>query len=619
MNKILPIVILALILYSCDKSEPIDLIPTTNIALDAGEDIILQDQFCVELHAASLPQGQTGVWSIKNGLIDEHVYVEQKNSAITKFHGLPGEQYLLVWTVTENDHSAEDSILVKFKPLTINIQSDSNENYSTRKRIWVDSPLKGRWTMEGDIHNYRSTQLGGTVIPKENSPSIIVNGKENGKYKAIWTVTYGSVSFSDTIIVNTGEYTEYEALEDLQLLNRPYKYKVENNHITEMYLSGEGIGWIFMRPDIYPSLKALKYLRHLDLAGDGIGSFSDSIAVFYKELEYLRLNNNYITSLPENIGLLKKLETLILYFNDIERLPDGIGGLESLKTLTLDGSPITEFPESFGNLEALEVLDINDLNLKQLPNSFGNLKSLKYLHIGSVSDKLPDSFCNLVNLTDLYITQWNRFILNSLPENFGNLKSLKRFELDGYNKIKKLPASFCELDSLEELKLSTELEELPNNFWNLKQIQSMRLVHTNLKTLPNVTNNESPLKTLSIEFTQDVSSDNFNLPNDISKLFNLIYLEINNRKMDSIPSDIGKLSNLKHLYLRDCGLNTVPDSIGNLSKLQILDLTSNNLTILPTTFKNLTSLQKLYLRYNYDLEWQINEIKSWFEYTKVYF
>lgn len=617
MKTLILIILIAFVLSSCSKSDDSE-ITTEEIKINARAVLIFQDEFCVTLQADSLLKMQHGEWSISEGLIDKLVYIEDKKSTTTKFHGLPGEEYLIIWTVSEAKNKAQDSVRVKFKPLNVQIQSDVNVNYSTRKHVWVEGSINGFWKLEGDINNYHSTQLGGTIIPTLEYPSLIINGKENGKYRAIWTIKYGSVSFSDTIEVETGEFTEYEALEDLQLLNKPYLYRVEDGHVTEMNLGGEPIGWIFMEPYLYPSLKALKKLRILDLSGDGIGSFSDSIAVFYKELKVLNLENNYIETLPDNIGLLKKLERFYFFGNHINKLPNGIGGLENLKVLDINSANLTELPESIGNLHHLQYLNIMDSDLNSLPDSFGNLESLGYLHVGSIKDKLPDTFCNLTKLQDFYITTWNANTLSSLPENFGNLKSLKRFKINGYQKIKKLPNSFCELDSLEEVTLMSELDELPENFWNLKSIKYILFVNTNLEKLPSVINTKSPLNFLRIEFDQNTVGNNFNLPSNIHNLTKLEGIFIHSRKMDSIPSNIGRLSNLKHLYLNLCKLDSVPNSIGELSKLETLSLFSNNLKILPKTFQHLSSLKELNISFNDGLQWQLNEIEGWFKSITIY-
>lgn len=591
--------------------------PTPVIIKDAGADIVNVDKFWVTLNADSLKYGESGEWVVEKGLVDDKVYFEDCKSPKTIFHGLPGEKYLLKWKVLLNTKYYQDTVHVNFNPIKVKIIKDGLDHYSTRIGLNVEGPYQGKWTISGDCQHYESTQLCGVEVPKENFPSIIAYGNENGTINAKWAITYGSVSFSDSISFKTGNYNEYEALEDIGIINYPQHYSTENGHVVEIYLGADGKGWAFERFEEFPALRALKYLRKLILSGDGIHNFSSSIPLYYKDLTYLNLGGNYINQIPANIGELKKLEFLDLSNpqddNEISQIPESFGNLGSLKYLDLSSNSITELPSTFGNLKKLETLLMWGSILNSLPTSFGNLNSLKKFNLNGIRNNLPESFSQLTNLEDFFAGGTSA--VTKLPENIGNLKRLKIFNYQGDLHIETLPNSFCDLDSLNVFDLWSNLKELPINFGNLKSLETL-ILHGNLKELPQSFTN---LKTLKYFSVTSPKSNNpvFVLPNDIDKLINLDGIAIEHTNLYSVPNSIGRIPRLREISFWDCALDSVPSSIGDLKYLSGLNFVGNNLSKIPDNFKNLKGLNVINLAENKNLAWQIDQIRDWKISTEV--
>lgn len=101
---------------------------------------------------------------------------------------------------------------------------------------------------------------------------------------------------------------------------------------------------------------------------------------------------------------------------------------------------------------------------------------------------------------------------------------------------------------------------------------------------------------------------------DYSKLLELCltknpkYLKIHSYNGDSLPNEIGKLTNLEYFDINFGKFNSIPNSIGNLNKLKILTI-SNGYTKLhiPSEIGNLTNLKELNI-YNYQIDSLPNEI-----------
>jgi Leucine-rich repeat (LRR) protein len=505
-------------------------------------------------------------------------------------------------------------VKISFNPIDVTIVSGRNLN---SPRIFLggagikNNSYKGEWIITGDVYRFESTQAGGVYVPKENNPSILIYGKENGTVNAKWTVSYGSVSFSDTITLKTGDYLEYEALVDLQLTDLPSRYKMEDGHVVFINLGGLGTGWMFGDFNENPTLRSLKYLRKLLLSGTGTNYFPTEIPTYLKNLTYLDMSGNFIDQMPDNIGELKKLDTLIIDnqqdSHEIKQIPESFGGLESLKYFKMS-SVLIDLPSSFGNLHNLEKLEFIGSSLNSIPECFGNLASLKYFWVNGFYGNLPESFGRLTNLREMSVADCH---LTKLPDSIGNLKKLYKIYLHGpENKIETLPAGICDIDSLKELDLvSLPLKELPVNLGNLKSLESLRL-YTSLSSLPQSICGLSGLKALSVEGPKNTDVV-FTIPDNITELTNLEVLRISGQNLHSLPSDIGKLSKMRFLDLPNCELDSIPSSVSEFKNLYSLNLGGNNLTSIPLSFKNLKGVSEFQLQQNPGLAWQIDEIRSW--------
>ena len=116
-----------------------------------------------------------------------------------------------------------------------------------------------------------------------------------------------------------------------------------------------------------------------------------------------------------------------------------------------DCRSVVSLPASFCRLSNLKKLNLgsssyrNPMKLESLPERFGQLGNLRELNMGGCKSllSLPDSFCDLSNLTKLsFCDEYGIGCekLESLPERFGQLKSLKELNLRLCDSLKELPA-----------------------------------------------------------------------------------------------------------------------------------------------------------------------------------
>ncbi|MBF4465807.1 GTP-binding protein [Flavobacterium sp. LC2016-12] len=569
MSKIYQLALIFLLCFaSCQKDDDIQDI---KYVTDAGTDALNIEEFKVQLNASELKSDEKGIWIIESGLIDEQVFIENKDNPKAVFHGLPGEKYKLIWKVTNSKSTALDTIAVSFNTLKIEIENLSPSFYKTRLHLQVKNQIKGKWTVEGKYVNIWNQNFGGTSIPDEESPNIKFFGLENTPYKLTWTTKYGSKSFSKTFEFNSGVFQQEEALEDLALLGDWSRVKKDNeNNVISIHLGGDGYAWRFGAMDKYPALQSLTHLKKLTLYGDGFYTFPEVIANKYLDLEVLDFSGNAISKLPENIGNLKKLDSLTIYNNQdnklLPELPASFGNLTNLSYLKLSGMGLTTLPESFSNLRKLQFLDLEGNFLDKLPTNFGNLVMLNTFRGPNIVQNVPASFSKLISLKFCFFFSSNAN--PSLPGDFGKLVNLETLTL--YGKYKTLPKSFTSLKNLKQFQISggSLLTSLPDDFGAL----------TSLETL----------------IINGVPS---NLPASFSNLKNLKNLQLTG-SLQNLPVKIGDLKKLEYLAVDGMQIKEIPESFGGLTSLKFFNAASNQITVIPASFGNLTSILTIDLSYN---------------------
>lgn len=134
-------------------------------------------------------------------------------------------------------------------------------------------------------------------------------------------------------------------------------------------------------------------------------------------LKKLHLAENFIDSLPEEIGNISTLEYLNLMRNLLSRIPFGICNLKQLKHLDISGNNkylktnarnrLNFLPDEIGNLTKLRFLNVRKNNLISVPGSLGNLTDLQVLDLSKNKiATLPESFLKL-NGFDYFSINYN--------------------------------------------------------------------------------------------------------------------------------------------------------------------------------------------------------------------
>jgi Leucine-rich repeat (LRR) protein len=610
LTHLFVITLLWAFLSSCKKETVTRLQPAAPFAT-AGTNQSDLLEFSVKLNADSLQTGQIGKWTVVSGLQEQYkVFFDDENKPDTRFHGMPGESYVLKWKVGNN---SESTVKISFKPLSTSIINAAPNN-QTQFYLTAASYDSGQWTIEGDGYaSLQNQSFGGTVIPDINAPNIKFQAYAHKNYKLTWTTKYGSKSTSASITLHAGNYLESEALRDLQIDEGSYRVTYENGHVTGLDLSSQGITWLFADTVANPALQAFTYLKKLDLSGSATFEFPTVFGDRYKNLEYLNLNFTIINSVPDNIGQLKKLKELDIEFLNqgasISTLPGTFGQLENLEVLNLAASGIQRLPDSFGQLKKLRRCDIGANNVQYVPESIGNCSNLQFLDIVTQNGIVS----SISKLTKLRFLRWlSGASTSSLPSDIGNMVSLDTLELQA-NGIPNLPASFAKLP-IRSLRIAgSGLPALPDNFGDLPNLEDFTLAGS-LTVLPASFSKLTKLKYCILTSTKLTS-----LPADIGNLKKLQYLDCSFTNLSTVPAGIGDLSALTDLKLGQCKINTLPANFYNLPGIKNIDLGNNQMASLSPDFQKLkNTLMTLYLQGNSYPPEDLVKIKLLLPKTAVY-
>lgn len=229
------------------------------------------------------------------------------------------------------------------------------------------------------------------------------------------------------------------------------------------------------------TFKGLDRLVILDLSHNHINKMDAGTFKALTNLQALRLQENRISSLPDNMFLeLGKLTTLTLSNNLLRKIDaDTFSGLTSLAVLSLDYNQIAEVhDEAFRNVNSsLQDLHLNGNKLLRVPGALSSVPHLKTLDLGEnhISVIENTSFTTMSELyglrlienniehvtretfrklTSLQILNLSRNKIRSVEQDaFENNQNLRAIRLDG-NYLREIAGLFSKLQNLVWLNIS---------------------------------------------------------------------------------------------------------------------------------------------------------------------
>jgi Leucine-rich repeat (LRR) protein len=377
-----------------------------------------------------------------------------------------------------------------------------------------------------------------------------------------------SLTISDVKIVSTlpKEIGQLRSLQKLTLRNLPDLKSIPPTigsleNLRE--LSIENCHSLHIVP---VTLFKLKRLKSLNVTGTPIKYLSKYIGLL-KSVRYLTLHSTTFKIIPKEVGYLTKLLKLSV---SGESLPKEIKHLKLLRELKTE--VLKPLPAEIGQLQKLKFLDLSDSNFKSLPNQLGDLSLLKSVDLTGCRPGLfgnSPEFRGLYNLENLTLS---RGAINRLPEPVTSLPKLLSFSIKDSSSNPNqergilggawIPRDEVLINSKHPLYNGEEL-------WVIKLIDWIG-DHCSCE------NGKRPRtrpELLSIEILK-CNCNGYNsrrlrkLPEELSRLQNLKYLDVMEGTIESIPDEFSELKNLKKLLINQHYLKSYPDSFSNYFKAQ---------------------------------------------------
>ena len=232
---------------------------------------------------------------------------------------------------------------------------------------------------------------------------------------------------------------------------------------------------------------------------------------------------------------LDNLRVLNLSRNQLQGL-NALPRMPYLMMLDLSHNHLSELPEDFVQLfPALEILNVSHNSISELPQSMRRSR-LKKLNLSNnpLSQKAVDLLCAILSLWDLDISYCTNGSL-WIPTMLSQLSDLTRLNLSGLN-LDRVPTCISQMKSLQVLNLSD------NRIWDLSAFNSVSsLFPDNLKRLY-LSGNQ--LSSASLR--------------PLSNLKQLIELDLDNNRIEKLPIGWARLTQLITLSIRENPLPEIP-------------------------------------------------------------
>ena len=156
---------------------------------------------------------------------------------------------------------------------------------------------------------------------------------------------------------------------------------------------------------------------HLKVQYLGWSHIHPDVWGFSEKLVALDVSFNNLTSLPEELGILRLLTNLNCSCNQINSLPSSIGRLQTLKIFKANGNKIApSLPDEIGQCINLTILNLNENQLEYLPDTIVNCFNLTSLSLQNNNMKKLPSKLSLLHSTINLIDVRNNPNLHSIPE-----------------------------------------------------------------------------------------------------------------------------------------------------------------------------------------------------------
>jgi len=280
-------------------------------------------------------------------------------------------------------------------------------------------------------------------------------------------------------------------------------------------------------------------------------------------LRKLDLSGNYLTNLPKELEICNNLEEIDLSRNkisDLDNYLENIASFPSLRRVDISHNSLKEFPDFLAKSSILTCIDISYNEVHILPEKLACNMTLKSLNIS-----------------------WN-VLECSLGQFF--------MWLGQFSICSKL--DFCG-NPLGDLVKNRNLALGSNN----RRLKSIKMGNLSMTRIPEDVTTLLDMKHLSFSNKSNLHTNSImKVPPSISKLCDLVTLDLAGLGLVELPQTLGLLINLKILDISKNHIFSLPSSFINLVSLRLLNASSNDLLLLPQKLSQMLSLEHMLMSGN---------------------
>ncbi|KAI5710885.1 hypothetical protein M8J76_009226 [Diaphorina citri] len=327
-------------------------------------------------------------------------------------------------------------------------------------------------------------------------------------------------------------------------------------------------------------INMLSHLKTLDLSHNKLESDSLPLFIDMRSLTELNLSYNQLTMLPVCTDC-KNLTHLLLGFNKINNMEnDYFLTLTKLSLLNLKNNKISEVSSNVGDLINLTILDLSDNELTDVPCELSSLFHLKSLFLGGNpiktvrNDILQDS---KRIISHIKTSRLDYHCQNVDGRGMSSQESTSEINIDKYKLDRTKTLTLCKVINIPEsvymIAKEAQVEQADLSYNRLHVVNSKLFDITSIRELD-----------LSHNLIQ-------NLPPDLLNLRHLVYMNLENNKLETIDIDFN-FGHLRELNLSSNKFQQIPKCIFHLDNLEILILNNNDIEEINQPEK-LVKMQKL--------------------------
>ncbi|HAS41895.1 MAG TPA: hypothetical protein DCS93_15550 [Microscillaceae bacterium] len=364
----------------------------------------------------------------------------------------------------------------------------------------------------------------------------------------------------------------------------------------------------------------------------------------FPALSEIKIRNNTMDKIPEEVFDFQALEYLHIYHGSIKELSPKIGQLTQLKELVIKHNKLTKLPKTLAQLPNLVHLNVEDNQLSHIDQVIYSKLNIGTIHLADNAliefpeslDSYPPSLNNWLEVYK-HLTAWiektynmplatwwaSKEIDSTAKQAFalfvffflGQSKLIEKLPKDKsirallnppqpYNKFEQL--LMMEALSQQQAFDSRLFQQLFHHIFSIIETHSLAQLEKKYDLAFSIQN--LPLEALELfDFSSqllpylkeiDASFLEHDNPIWVKSLTQITSLDLRNQKLSSVPHALLRLPNLKELKLDNNNITFLPAEIHQLSKLEVLTLTRNQLTELPAEIGLLPQLKTLKVSHN---------------------